>query len=188
MQFASALVGIVLPRPFVQWQLSLSCKSLCGSSTHQEVSPTDAQGALSKGSLRRAGTKERNQEDLSLPERGMKEAWWSHHEEDHILNTRLCGHLLHYLPHLSICVRAMRSGCIFPFLIYICCLSHLDIERPVLGLVGVCWSGMQVALPYILPRLILTHSSHFSSELLFYSAETGLVTNLAQLHPSLDHQ
>ena len=101
MQFASALVGIVLPRPFVQWQLSLSCKSLCGSSTHQEVSPPDAQGALSKGSLRRAGTKERNQGDLSLPEGGMKEAWWSHHEEDHILHTRLCGHLLHYFPYLS---------------------------------------------------------------------------------------
>ena len=74
MQFASALVGIVLPRPFVQWQLSLSCKSLCGCSTHQEVSPPDAQGALSKGSLRRAGTEERNQEDLSLPEGGLKEA------------------------------------------------------------------------------------------------------------------
>ena len=153
---------------------SLSCKSLCGSSTHQEVSPPDAQGALSKGSLRRAGTKERNQEDLSLPEGGMKEAWWSHHEEDHTLHTRLCGHFPHYFPYL---VRsAVRSGCIFPFWIYICCLSHLDIERPVLGLVGVCWSGMQVALPYILPRLILTQTSHFSSELLFYSAKTSLVT------------
>ena len=104
-------LSIVLPRPFVQWQLSLSCKSLCGWSTHQEVSPTDAQGALSKGSLRRAGTKERNHEDLSLPEGGMKEAWWSHHEEHHILHTRLCGHL----QHISVC-KNCEKWLYFPFL------------------------------------------------------------------------
>ena len=101
--------------------------------------------------------------------------------------THACVDICYITFHISVC-KSCEKWLYFSFLdLYILLVPPWHrAPSPWVGWSLLVWYASG---PAIYPaRLILTHSSHFSSELLFYSAETGLVTNLAQLHPSLDHQ